>query len=321
MKPFLFNFNTKHGGRIKNSEYIDFSISINPYQPEWIYKVFEEGAKNSAEYTYYDELEEQLASMVGEDLAVTAGATEAIYLTGILLHMKDRKVVLPEPAYSEYERVARMFGARITKCGTLEEMTEEVEKERDRESVVFFCNPNNPDGKYYSPQELNPLIDAVEDTESILVLDEAFMDFVKGYSSPESDRIIKLRTFTKSYGVPGIRVGYVTGFPEEFRRVRMPWSIGSAGRAFLKKVIDDEFEFLRETMPIIWKEKGRMERELGVSSDANFFLMKAGDKTIEHLKSEGIIVRECASVGLNGFIRFSVRKPKENTRLIELLKE
>ncbi|MFP3910257.1 MAG: aminotransferase class I/II-fold pyridoxal phosphate-dependent enzyme, partial [Archaeoglobaceae archaeon] len=250
-------------------------------------------------------------------ITVTAGATEAIYLTGILLDMKDRRVVLPEPAYSEYERVARMFGAMISKCTTLEEMIEEVEK--GIESVVFFCNPNNPDGKYFPPDRLSPLIDAVEDTGSILVLDEAFMDFVKDYSSPESNRTIKLRTFTKSYGVPGVRVGYVTGFPEEFKRVRMPWSISSAGRAFLEKVVEDKFSFINETMPRIWEEKGRMENELGVSSDANFFLMKAGNKKIDHLKSNGIIVRDCASMGLNGYIRFSVRKPEENSRLIDAL--
>lgn len=317
MRPFRFDYKTEHGGKTMRPENIDFSISINPYQPEWIKEVFEEGAKGSKEYTYYDELEDQLADLVGEDLTITAGATEAIYLTGILLHMKDRKVVLPEPTYSEYERVARMFGARLSKCRTLEEMVEEIEKERD--SAVFFCNPNNPDGKYHPPDRLKPLIDVVEDTESILVLDEAFMDFVKGYSSPESERIIKLRTFTKSYGVPGIRVGYVTGFPEEFRRVRMPWSIGSIGHAFLKKVVDDEFRFLSETMSRIWEEKARIENELGVSSDANFFLMKAGNKTIEHLKSEGIMVRDCASMGLNGYIRFSVRKPEENSRLIDAL--
>ncbi len=321
MRPFRFEYKTEHGGRIKSSQYLDFSISINPYQPEWINEVFEKGVRCSAEYTYYEELEQQLSELVGEGVTVTAGATEALYLTGILLYMKDRKVVLPEPAYSEYERIARMFGARISKCETLEEMVEEVEKERDRESVVFFCNPNNPDGKYYPPQKLKPLIDAVEDTESILVLDEAFMDFVNGYSSPESNRTIKLRTFTKSYGVPGVRVGYVTGFPEEFRRVRMPWSIGSAGRAFLEKVVEDKFRFLNETIPRIWEEKDKMERELGVRSDANFFLMKAGNKTIDRLKSEGIIVRDCSSMGLNGYIRFSVRKSEENSRLIELLKE
>lgn len=316
MNPFRFEYKTEHGGNA-SSEYLDFSISINPYQPEWINEVFEEGEKGSTEYTYYDELEEKLADLVGEELTVTAGATEAVYLTGILLFLKDRKVVLPEPAYSEYERVSRMFGARINKCRTLDEMVEEVEKERD--SVVFFCNPNNPDGKYYPPERLKPLIDAVEDTESILVLDEAFMDFVKDFSSPEGGRIIKLRTFTKSYGVPGIRVGYVMGFPEEFRRVRMPWSIGSVGQAFLKKVIDDEFGFLSKTIPKIWEEKDRMEKELGVSSDANFFLMKAGNKKIDHLKNNGLMVRDCTSMGLNGFMRFSVRKPEENSRLIKAL--
>jgi|Deesub1362A_J573_1020465.scaffolds.fasta_scaffold00340_11 histidinol-phosphate aminotransferase len=321
MKPYLFDFTTEHGGRINSKSgtdtFIDFSVSVNPYQPEWKDEIFSKAAKRAPDYVYWDSLEKELGEIVDEDLAITAGATEAIYLVGVLLLRLGSRVLIPEHTYSEYERISRMFGCEITKCpGNPEDMAEMVEKD----SVVFFCNPNNPDGKYFPPDRLKPLVEAVEDTESILILDEAFMDFVQNYRSPESERIIRLRTFTKSYGMPGIRVGYVIGFAEEFRKVRMPWSIGSAGYAFLEKVVEDEFGFLRKTMPKIWKEKNRIERNLGLKSDANFFLMKTGKGTVDYLKSRGIVVRDCTSFGLPGYIRFSVRMPEENSKLIDILK-
>ncbi len=105
----------------------------------------------------------------------------------------------------------------------------------------------------------------MEEENALLVLDEAFIDFVRRPESPEGDKIVKLRTFTKSYGLPGIRVGYVVGFKGgAFRSVRMPWGgIGSAGAAFLEFLLRDGFEHLRRTMPLIWREKERLERASG----------------------------------------------------------
>ncbi|WP_297556416.1 aminotransferase class I/II-fold pyridoxal phosphate-dependent enzyme, partial [Thermococcus sp.] len=148
---------------------------------------------------------------------------------------------------------------------------------------------------------------------------EAFIDFVKDAESPEGENLVKLRTFTKSYGLPGIRVGYILGFPEAFKSVRMPWGIGSTGVAFLEFLLEDNFEHLRKTMPLIWREKERLEKALGVKSDANFFIKRVGNagEVVEALKRLGILVRDCTSFGLPEFIRFSVRKPEENAKLIE----
>ena len=229
-------------------------------------------------------------------------------------------MIIPEHTYGEYERVARIFGGTVVK-GPNE--PEELAQLVERNSVVFFCNPNNPDGKFYGIRELRPLIDATNDKKALLVIDEAFIDFVKNAESPEGENIVKLRTFTKSYGLPGIRVGYVLGFPDAFRSVRMPWGIGSAGVAFLEFVIGDGFEHLRKTMPLIWREKERMEKALGIKSDANFFIKRVGDaeRVAEALKKRGILVRDCTSFGLPEFVRFSVRKLEENEKLIRTLKE
>jgi len=306
-------FSTYHGGA-REEGLLDFSASLNPYPPEWLDEMFERAKEISNRYPYYEGLEEELAELVGELLTLTAGITEALYLLGILA-LRGKKVIIPEHTYGEYERVARIFGARVVKGPNEPEKIAELV---ERNSVVFFCNPNNPDGKFYSVRELEPLIDAVEDKGALLVLDEAFIDFVKKPESPEGGNIVKLRTFTKSYGLPGIRVGYVVGFEDAFKSVRMPWSIGSTGVAFLEFLIKDGFGHLKKTMPLIWREKERLERALGVKSDANFFIKRVGNAEdfVETLKKRGILVRNCASFGLPEYVRFPVRTPPENDRLI-----
>jgi len=311
-------FSAYHGGARRRDEgLIDFSASLNPYLPEWLGEMFERAKEISDRYPYYGELEEGLSELVGEPLTVTAGITEALYLLGTLA-LRGRRAIIPEHTYGEYERVARIFGAGVVKGpNEPEKLAELVEKD----SVVFFCNPNNPDGRFYRVRELKPLLDAVEDGKALLVLDEAFIDFVKNAESPEEENVVKLRTFTKSYGLPGIRVGYVLGFEKAFKSVRMPWGIGSTGAAFLEFLLEDGFEHLRKTMPLIWRERERIERSLGVKSDANFFIKRVGDaeKVVGALRKEGILVKGCASFDLPEYIRFSVRKPEENERLIRAL--
>ncbi|NJE61267.1 aminotransferase class I/II-fold pyridoxal phosphate-dependent enzyme [Thermococcus sp. 21S7] len=309
----LREFETYHGGA-REEGLLDFSASLNPYPPEWLDEMFERSKEISGRYPYYEGLEEELEGLVGEPLTLTAGITEALYLLGILA-LRGRRVVIPRHTYGEYERVARIFGAEAIKGPNEPERLAEL---IERNSVVFFCNPNNPDGRFYRVGELKPLLDAVEDTGALLILDEAFIDFVKTPESPEGENIVKLRTFTKSYGLPGIRVGYVLGFERAFRSVRMPWSIGSTGVAFLEFLLKDGFEHLRKTMPLIWREKERLERALDVRSDANFFVKRVGDagKVVERLKEHGVLIRNCTSFGLPEYVRFSVRRPEENDILI-----
>ncbi|WP_297514671.1 aminotransferase class I/II-fold pyridoxal phosphate-dependent enzyme [Thermococcus sp.] len=311
-------FSAYHGGA-REEGLLDFSASLNPYPPEWLDEMFKRAREISNRYPYYERLEEELTELVGEPLTITAGITEALYLLGILA-LRGRRVVIPRHTYGEYERTARIFGARVVKGpNEPEKLAELVE----RNSVVFFCNPNNPNGKFYHVRELKPVLDAVEEKEALLVLDEAFIDFVQKPESPEGENIVKLRTFTKSYGLPGIRVGYVTGFEKAFRSVRMPWGIGSTGVAFLESLIKDGFEHLRRTMPLIWREKERIEKALGVKSDANFFIKRVGNVEgfVEAMKKRGILVRSCVSFGLPEHVRFSVRKPEENDKLIRAFRE
>ncbi|WP_324736556.1 aminotransferase class I/II-fold pyridoxal phosphate-dependent enzyme [Thermococcus sp. SY098] len=317
LKPV--EFKTHHGGA-REEGLLDFSASLNPYLPEWVDEMFERANALSKRYIYWEKLEEELSNLIDEKVTVTAGITEALYLLGILAMREKRRVIISEHTYEEYERIARIFNAEVIKGpNNPEALAEFVTKS----SIVFFCNPNNPDGKFYPPKRLKLLIQAVEDTDSLLVLDEAFIDFVKDARSPKGENVVKLRTFTKSYGLPGIRVGYVIGFDSAFKSVRMPWSIGSLGYAFLEFVIKDEFKHLKKTMPLIWKEKERIERALDVKSDANFFIKNVGDakRAVEFFRRKGIAVRDCTSFGLPEYVRFSVRKREENEKLIDVFRE
>ncbi|WP_456396650.1 aminotransferase class I/II-fold pyridoxal phosphate-dependent enzyme [Thermococcus sp.] len=312
LKPVKFK---AHHGGAREEGLLDFSASLNPYTPPWLDGMFKRSEELSSRYLYWEKLEEELSNLIGGSITVTTGITEALYLVGILAMREKRRVIIPMHTYGEYERVARIFNAPIVRGpNDPEKLAGLVE----RESIVFFCNPNNPDGKFYRPKELKPLLDAVEDTDSLLVLDEAFIDFVRDAKSPEGENLVKLRTFTKSYGMPGIRVGYVIGFSEAFRSVRMPWSIGSLGYAFLEFVIKDGFSHLKKTMPLIWKEKERIEKALNVKSDANFFIKNVGDakRAVEFFKKRGIAVRDCSSFGLPEYVRFSVRRREENEKLV-----
>ncbi len=309
------NLVVKHGGTM-NEGLIDFSISVNPYKPKWIKDVFKRAEELVGRYVYWDDLELELGNMVDEKVTVVAGTTESLYLVG--MYTKGRRYIIPTHTYGEYERIGKIFGSKILKL-PISKIYESVKKN----DVIFLCNPNNPTGKYYKKWELKPIIDVAEDTGSLVVLDEAFIDFVREKDEIRGENIINLRTFTKSYGVPGIRVGYIIGRNEIFKNFRMPWSIGSLGYAFLEFLIDDNFKFLKESIPKVWKEKKFVEKELNVKSDVNFFIKRVGNVrcVIKKLVNKGIFVRDCSSFNLPHHIRFSLRTHEENIKLVESLKE
>jgi len=92
------------------------------------------------------------------------------------------------------------------------------------------------------------------------------------------DGAIHLRTYTKSYGLPGIRIGYFLDPYGKMRNVKMPWSIGAIGKAFIEKILQDDRQFLKESMPKIWEEKKFVSKIPGVKTAANFCTVKVKNK-------------------------------------------
>ncbi len=268
------------------------------------------------------------------------GSTELIYL--ILNAFQPATVTLPAPSFSEYERAARILKkkVRFTRLSPDEGFSLTAEHIKDCD-MLFLCNPNNPTG--------NLLVKNCADIKDIparrIVIDEAFLDFTEDErartfipDAARSKKFIVLRTLTKLFAMPGLRVGYLIAHRDIIRILRkhqMPWSVNVLAQAAAEQCMDEEV-FIRRSRQLIKKERAflyeslsRIKRFKPYPSVANFILVKIEDKRVtsaclkERLLEKGILIRDCANFrGLDKrFIRVAVRTRKENTRLMRSLEE
>jgi len=243
------------------------------------------------------------------------GASELIYLTAALFRGRKGRVVTP--AFTEYEDA----------CGAYE-----IALGASAPDVTFVGNPSSPEGRLRPRREILSL-------PGVRVVDEAFIDFAGGRESLLPDaakdpRLIVLRSLTKFFALPGLRIGFAVAVPETIRRLKLlqpPWSVNAlaqlAGVAALKDASTAE-RTLRE-LPGIREELRQGLSRLGIdpfASDTNYVLCRVPDAgALERaLRSRGIAVRNCDSfTGLepNRFLRLAVRAPDENRRLLTTLAE
>jgi histidinol-phosphate aminotransferase len=318
-----------HGGS-KDEKLIDFSISVNPYTPRWKDDLFKRCEKIANRYLYTEWLEDEFRKKFGQNTVILAGATEAFQIAGLSV-MNGANVIIPSPSYGEYERVASYGAKNVMKIppkGGIELDTEMAfaladKKVKDGRTVLILGNPNNPTGKYLNFKEE---ITTLGNDGVTIILDEAFVDFVdeKKIWHIDHPNVITVRSFTKSYGMPGIRVGYVKNdeFKRHFEKYRSPWAIGSCGYAFVEFLIEDDGTFLKESVGKIRGEAKRFEN-FGLLTDANFGSLKVknASEIQQKLDGSGIHVRSCESFGLKDRIRLSIRTPEENDHLFEALEK
>ncbi|NOZ83663.1 MAG: aminotransferase class I/II-fold pyridoxal phosphate-dependent enzyme, partial [Epsilonproteobacteria bacterium] len=261
-----------HGGT--QNSLLDFSISVNPYRPVWSKNIFLRFPEMSLKYSYIEWIEEEFCKIYGEDSVILAGATEALQILSFTL-MDNAAVVIAEPCYGEYERVGSFKAKKIIKITPKSDelnlssafnAAKNLRKNGDK-TVLIFANPNNPTGRYF--RGIAEDIKELTDIGVIVIIDEAFIDFVE--NPDEFSNAVRIRSFTKSYGMPGIRVGYAKTdrFGKLFKAHRMPWASGASGFLFLEYLLADNGKFLSESMPKIRKEYKRFE-EIGMRTDCNF---------------------------------------------------
>jgi histidinol-phosphate aminotransferase len=204
----------------------------------------------------------------------------------------------------------------------------------DKTRLVFVCNPNNPTGTMVSQGEVDAFMEAVPD-HVIVVFDEAYYEYVRSTEYPESLQYVKqnrpvvvLRTFSKIYGLAGLRVGYGISTLEIFdyvNRVRPPFNSNSLAQAAALAALDDE-EHVAKSRAMNMAEMGVLETELtklGLSpipSQANFIYFdtkRDGRKVFEALLRKGVIVRHLKG----SMIRVTVGQAFENQQFLEALQE
>lgn len=290
------------------------------------------------------ELTERLSRRFGltkEQVIVGNGSDSLIYTLAMCLINENDEVIIPEITFPLYATItnimrgqtviSRMNGYSIDLKDILEQIT-------DRTRMIWLCNPNNPTGTLTAAGEFCEFMDQVPDSVMV-VHDEVYAEFADSSLFPETLRMVRegrsnlfvLRSFSKLYGLAGIRVGYGMG-PEALVRimygVRPPFDVSVLAQAAAEAAVQDE-TFVRETLKMTAAGKQYLYAALDdlgieyVPSHTNFLLIDTKKDDIhvcDDLLKGGFIARPSKHYRLPGRIRVTVGRDQDNRRFIEVLK-
>lgn len=334
---------------------LDFSASINPLSPSrQVVRALHEAASLIEHYPDPEcvSLKRTMAhywKFPPERVLVGSGSTELIDVIPRALSI--RSAVIVGPTYGEYARAVRHAGGRPGMVlarkednyrPPLEEVVRRlVDQHRGRQAIdaVFLCHPNSPTGRACGHDDLRALFRAAERTRSWVILDESFIEYCGELTCVpylrSSSRLIILRSFTKFYGLPGLRIGYSlssSSVAALLKRFLPPWSVSAVAQRAAEAAIMDE-RHARRSLRYIEKERARLALRLSslegvtvVPSSANFLLielpapLRARAITAD-LRRQAMLVRDCSSVEgcTSRMIRIAVRASRDNDRLISAL--
>ena len=291
-----------------------------------------------------DTLRQGLSRLLGvrpEELCFGNGSNELLELVTRSFLGPGDEAVMGHPAFVVYRSVCQAVGCEIREV-PLKDFTHDLsgmlQAVTARTKLVFLGNPNNPTGTCISPTDLHDFVQELP-RDVILVVDEAYREFVPRHLQPDFLRPIRdgryllaLRTFSKAYGLAGLRIGYGIApveMVEILNRVRQPFNVNTLAQRGALAALNDT-DHLEETVRIT--EAGRRNlqsrlEELGllcIPSVANFILVNVrldGRAIADALLRKGIIVRSMEGYGLPTHIRVTVGTPQENTRAIKVLAE
>lgn len=280
---------------------------------------------------------------VGENQLVFGnGSNEIIELLARGFLSEGDQVISSACSFLVYPLITKACGAEYVEVpmkdfrydlkGILEAVTPKTR-------LIFIANPNNPTGTYLTREEVEDFLTKVP-KEVVVCFDEAYVDFVEARDFPyllfhvktEKPNVIILRTFSKSYGLAGVRIGYGVGAPElieYLHKVRQPFNVNALAQAGATAALDDRL-FLWRTRHLVFRGRKYLYRRLKrhgfhyVPSQANFVLIDVvhdADQVFQHFLRQGVIVRSMKAYGLSTFIRVSVGRRSENSKFIRVLKK
>ena len=288
-------------------------------------------------------LKRKLSRLLNVDascIALGNGSDEIIDIIIKTFVEDDENIVTSDATFLEYGIISRVNNRKVSTVPLkyfkydLEAIRNKIDK---KTKLVFIANPNNPTGTYVTKYELEDFMMGLPEGV-ILVLDEAYDAFVDVDDFPRSinytanRNVIVMRTFSKAYGLAGLRIGYAVGKPEfisYMERVRQPFNVNMLAQAGAIAALDDK-KFLAKTRKVTLEGKKFLYEalaELGlpyVSSVANFILVdvaKDGMIVFKDMLKFGVIVRDMKQYGLKNFIRVTIGTKKENERFVRVLKK
>ena len=342
-----------HGGKIpvKNSDHniIDFSSNITPLGiPNSVKLIIK---KNLDKIQFYPDPKsenvisslEQYTHLSKSNIIVGNGAIEILYNFCFAFLSKTTKVLIHVPTFQEYETAVKLSNCKISyfKSLNLSINIDSFISQIPKSGCIFLCNPNNPTGELLSKKELLSIIIVAKKLKTIVFIDECFIELVpKSNESVISyvkkyDNLFILRSLTKSFGLPGLRIGYACGSKEIIKilqKIKIPWSVNSLAQDAANIVIKN-LSHIKKSNIIIQKESKYLEDNISIlngfeciSSSTNFILIKTkydSTKLQTKLLKNKILIRDCKNFrGLdNYYIRIAVKSHKDNVKLVKALEK
>lgn len=272
-----------------------------------------------------------------DQLIFGCGGDEVLELAAKTFLAPGDEVVMPWPSFAMYPIVVRGMGGTVVKVPLDADFAHDLPAMAaavtDRTKIVFVCNPNNPTGTSIGDARMAEFVASLRD-DVVLFIDEAYYEFVRREDFPDSIALLErrpatlvLRTFSKIYGLAGLRIGYGIGSPEligYLERARHPFNVNRIAEAAAVAALDD-VEHVDRTRALNAAGIDFLTRELEAlglrvwPSDANYILVESGAGYGDALLREGVIVRPMVRFGLPDHIRISIGKPEENEKLVKAI--
>lgn len=363
-----------HGGQIHQvakalgrsvDSFIDSSASINPFGPPASVLSAMQQALAACQH-YPDPSAEELRMRLAKEHGISSdsivlgnGSSELIRIIPLALSLRQGYVA--GPTFMEYEASLHMAGARCTYvlatsaekyAPPLQQLSllmdairsgyqKEAFGSAESPAAVFICNPNSPTGRVATARSLRMLCRQIEQAGLWMVVDEAFIDFCPSHSLikeiSNANRLLILRSFTKFYGMPGIRLGYLVGAPETVATIRgllPPWSVSHFAQEAGVAAVNDVKYRLRSVKFMQQERQRFMTRLRGIPglriipASANFVMVELSSKCltaslVSRLAQRGILVRDCQTFSgmTQPALRLAIRYPRDNNRVIHAIKE
>lgn len=290
---------------------------------------------------YY--LKQKLAAKLGvanNNLILGNGSNELIEFVGHALLGPGTEVVVSQYCFAVYPIVTHMFGANLVTVPAKNyghDLPAMLQAITPRTRIVFVANPNNPTGTLAHREDIVQLVNEVP-PHVLLAMDEAYIEFlgdavdlVPLVRQGTHRNLLLLRTFSKIYGLAGLRIGYGMAHPDliaAFEKIRQPFNINSLAQVAALAALDDD-EHCRKTRANnaqglqLFEHACRDLKLKYIPSFANFILVRVGNgmRVFEELQKLGVIVRPMGGYQLPEWVRISIGTPEENHRCVAGLKK
>ncbi|MPL60475.1 Threonine-phosphate decarboxylase [bioreactor metagenome] len=342
----------RNGGCLTNL--IDFSANINPLGiPDSVRQSIL--ANLDSIMTYPDAEAHGLKSAISQHYSINQnmitpgnGAVELLYV--LCNALRPKQALIPAPTFSEYERSAQASGCKIQyvylnpKTGFKIDIDHLITLVEDKSiDIVFIGNPNNPTGTLLERQELESLIQAAEKSNTLVVVDESFLDFLIDDSQytcrpllVRYQNLVILHSLTKFYAIPGLRLGFALAskqLTDKLHKGKDPWNVNSLAQcAGIAALYDRYFqqtsrEFINQTNAQFYTQLKTIPKIKPHKPSVNFILLDISNTKINSLElrlllaNQDILIRDCSNYpGLSdNYIRLAVKLPQQNAVLIKTL--